>query len=178
MINMSIDVDDETRNFRCILFRFFFTRFFIIDFNETSKKQKKDFQFFNLFKELFTSSRQNEETSSSRKRELAFEIVCLQRFARREHHSFSFSLSFSFFFLLLALHFHLLSLFSFFFERIRAQLVFRANTIRNVDALFLLDERARIDRDVETKTFEKMSRNIINIFIDVSFRRSLKNVDL
>jgi hypothetical protein len=28
------------------------------------------------------------------------------------------------------------------------------------------------------KTFKKASRNIINIFIDVSFRRSLKSVDL
>ncbi len=43
---------------------------------------------------------------------------------------------------------------------------------------FFFDEKAKIDRDVEAKTFEKASWNIINIFINVSFRRSLKNVDL
>ncbi len=83
-----------------------------------------------------------------------------------------------FFFLFFAFHLHLLSLSLSLLERIRAQLVLRANTIRDVDALLFLDEKAKIDRDVETKTFEKASRSIINIFIDVSFRRSLKNVDL
>ncbi len=110
-INVSIDVDDETKNFRCIFFKLFFTRFFIIDFNETSKEQEKDVQFFNLFKELSTSSRQNEKTSFWRKRKFASETVCLQRFARREHH-FSFS-SFS---LLLFLFFFFRSSFSFSFS--------------------------------------------------------------
>jgi hypothetical protein len=50
--------------------------------------------------------------------------------------------------------------------------------IRDIDALFSFDEKAKIDRDVETKMFEKTSRNIIDILIDVSFRRSLRNVDL
>ncbi len=82
------------------------------------------------------------------------------------------------FFLFLALHLHLLFLSLSLFEKIRVQLVLRTNTIRDVDALFFLDEKAKIDRDVEVKTFKKASRNIINIFIDVSFRRSLKSVDL
>ncbi len=85
---------------------------------------------------------------------------------------------FLFFLLLLALLLHLLFLFFSLLERVRAQCVLRANTIRNVDALLSLDERAKIDRDVEAKTFEKTSRDIINIFIDVSFRRSLRDVDL
>ncbi len=95
--------------------------------------------------------------------------------------SFFFFLFFSFFlfsFFFLALHFHFLSLSFFLLERVRAQHVLRANTIRDVDALLFLDERAKIDRDVEARTFEKASRNIINTFIDVSFRRSLKNIDL
>ncbi len=172
---MSIDVDDEIKNFRCIFFRFFFTRFFIIDFNETSKKQEKDFQFFNLFRKLSTFSRQNEKTSSWRKRKLASEAVCLQRFARRKHHSL---FLFFFFFFFLAFHLHLFSLFSSLLEKIRTQLVLRASTIRSVDALLLFDEKAKIDHDVEAKAFEKTSRNIINILIDVSFCRSLKDVDL
>jgi hypothetical protein len=49
---------------------------------------------------------------------------------------------------------------------------------RSVDALLFFDEKAKIDRDVEAKTFEKASRDIINILIDVSFRRSLRDVDL
>ncbi len=82
------------------------------------------------------------------------------------------------FFLFFAFHFHLLFLFFSLLERIRAQLVLRTNTIRDVDALLSFDEKAKIDRDVEAKTFEKASRDIINIFIDVSFRRSLRDVDL
>ncbi len=85
---------------------------------------------------------------------------------------------FLFFFFLFALHLHLFSLSLSLLERIRAQHVLRTNTIRDVDALLFFDERAKIDRDVEAKTFEEASRNIINIFIDVSFRRSLKDVDL
>jgi hypothetical protein len=50
--------------------------------------------------------------------------------------------------------------------------------IRNVDALLSFDEKAKIDRDVEAKTFEKTNRNIIDTLIDVSFRRSLRSVDL
>jgi hypothetical protein len=85
---------------------------------------------------------------------------------------------FFFFFFFLVLHLHLLSFSLSFLERVRAQHVLRANTIRSVDALFFFDERAKIDRDVETKTFEKTNRDIINTFINVSFRRSLRNVDL
>jgi hypothetical protein len=84
---------------------------------------------------------------------------------------------FSFFFAFL-FHLHFLSLFLFLLEKIRAQLVLRANTTRDVDALLSFDEEAKINRDVEAKAFEKTSRDIINIFINVSFRRSLKNVDL
>ncbi len=76
-------------------FKLFFTKFFFItDFNETSRKQEKKFQFLNLFRKLFTSSRQNEKTSFWRKRKLASEAVCLQRFAQRKHHSFSSSFLF------------------------------------------------------------------------------------
>jgi hypothetical protein len=54
-INASINVDDETRLFRCILFRLFFTKFFFItDFNEISKEQKEQ-SILNLFTKLFTS---------------------------------------------------------------------------------------------------------------------------
>ncbi len=83
-----------------------------------------------------------------------------------------------FLFFLLVFHFYFFSLFFSLLEKIRAQLVLRTNTIRDVNALLFFDERARIDRDVEAKAFKKTSRNIINIFIDFSFRRSLKNVDL
>ncbi len=78
----------------------------------------------------------------------------------------------------LALHLHLLFLSLSLLERIRAQHVLRTNMIRNVDALLSFDEKAKIDRDVEAKTFEKTNRNIIDTLIDVSFRRSLRSVDL
>jgi hypothetical protein len=163
------------------LFSDFFSRnFFITDFNETSKEQEKEFQFLNLFRKLSTSSRQNEETFSWRRREFAFKAICLQRFARREHHfSFSSFLSlFLFFFFFFSLFIFIFSLFLSLLEKVRVEHVLRASTIRDVDALFSFDEKARIDRDVETRTFEKASRNVINIFIDVSFRWSLRNVDL
>jgi hypothetical protein len=89
-----------------------------------------------------------------------------------------FFLFFFFFFLFFAFHFHFLLFSSSLLEKIRVEHVLRANTIRNVDAFLFLDEEAKIDRDVEAKTFEKMNRCIINTFIDVSFRSSLKNVDL
>ncbi len=172
----------KRKTFDAFLSNFFSRDFFIIDFNETSKKQKKDFQFFNLFRKLFTSSRQNEKTSSWRERELASEAVCLQRFVRRENHSFFFFfflfLFFSFFFSLFFFIFIFFFFSLFLFERVRAQLVLRTNTIRSVDAFLFFDEKAKIDRDVEAKTFEKTSRSIINIFINVSFRRLLKDVDL
>jgi hypothetical protein len=85
------------------------------------------------------------------------------------------------FFLFFSFRFSSSFFFSFFFsflERIRTQYVLRTSIIRNVDAFLFFDERAKLDRDIEAKMFEKMNRNIINIFIDVSFRRSLKNVDL
>ncbi len=85
---------------------------------------------------------------------------------------------FFFFFLLLAFHLHFFSLSLSLLEKIRTQHVLRTSTIRNVDAFLLLDERAKIDRDVEAKTFERASRDIINTLIDVSFRRSLRSVDL
>ncbi len=89
-----------------------------------------------------------------------------------------FFLFFFFLFLFLALHLHFFFLSLSLLERIRAQHVLRTNMIRDIDALFSFDEKAKIDRDVETKMFEKTSRNIIDILIDVSFRRSLRNVDL
>jgi hypothetical protein len=92
--------------------------------------------------------------------------------------SLLFSLFFFFFFFFFAFHLHFLFLSLSLLEKIRTQHVLRTNTIRKVDALFFFDEKAKIDRDVEAKAFEKTSRNIINTFIDVSFRRSLKNVDL
>ncbi len=89
-INASINVDDEKRIFRCILFKLFFTKFFIIDFNETSKEQKKQ-SIFNLFTKLSTSWRNDEKTIVCRWwQKSEFEIVYWQQFARfeRRHHRF------------------------------------------------------------------------------------------
>jgi hypothetical protein len=138
---------------------FFFTRFFIIDFNETSKEQKKDFQFFNLFKKLFTSSRQNEETFFWRKRRLASEAVCLQRFARRKHHSSFLFLFFSFFFffsLFIFIFFFFFSLFSrkfelsSFFERIRFETSTRFFLLTKKRKSIVMSKRKYLKKRVET----------------------------
>ncbi len=153
----------STMRCRCILFRFFFTKFFITDFNETSKEQKKDFQFFNLFKELFTSSRQNEKTSFWRKREFASEAACLQRFARRKHHSsffFSSFFFFFFFFFFFSLFIFIFFLFSFlfsrkfefstFFERIRFETSTRFFFLTKKRKSIVMSKRKRLKRRVET----------------------------
>ncbi len=193
-MNASINVDDETRIFRCTLFRFFFTRFFIIDFNETSREQRKQ-SILNLFTKLFTSWR-NETIVCRWWQKSEFQTACWQRsalFERRRrrfsrHHRqfrhFHFFLSLlhslrSFFFrdflrrFLFFLHFLLLLL-----DKVRIECDLRRNTILSVDAKFLLRRETRIDRDDDAKAFERTSEDIVHTLIDITFNRALRSVDL
>jgi hypothetical protein len=48
----------------------------------------------------------------------------------------------------------------------------------NVDAKLLLRRKTKIDRDDDSKTFERTSENIVHTLIDITLDRALRNVDL
>jgi hypothetical protein len=48
----------------------------------------------------------------------------------------------------------------------------------SVDAKLLLRRRARIDRDDDAKALERASRNVVNILINITLSRALRDVDL
>ncbi len=71
------------------------------------------------------------------------------------------------------LHFLLLR-----FNKIRIECDFRRNTTLSIDARFFLRRETKIDHDDDAKAFERASEDIVHIFIDITFNRTFRNVDL
>jgi hypothetical protein len=144
---------------------------------------------FNLFTKLLISWR-NETIVCRWWQKSELQTACWQRSARFEHRRcrffrhhrqfrcFHFFFSFSFFFAIFFVAFFFFHFFLLFFNKVRIECDLKRNTTLSVDARLLFRRETKIDRDDDAKTFERTSENIVHIFIDITFDRTLRDIDL